>query len=1213
MNTTLRTQAMRRYLTSGTALALVALFAGAGLASAQTTDAQSQPPAQTPGKAKTSNDDTTLVIVTGTRASQQSAIDRKKRAKTATDSIVAEDIGSFPDQNVDEAISRIAGIQLDRGDFGEGQSVTVRGQSAENNRVELDGVGVMNTSGGLVSGGGDARGADLREIPSDIVKSLDVVKGTTAAMTEGSLGGSIHINTRTGLDFKKPYFQFRASQSMNTLDKKWTPAWSAIMARKFLDGRLGVIANINYSEISNTADSEQPNTSGSAGYYRNVDLDQSPEKTFTYNPAVSAGIGGVNAPLANSSNSMLDVITKSANAQTPQDCLAAFPVPTGSGTSNAAKEAGYELQSCLNQWNDYTPSLIRLLSHTYFERRLAADIRFDYKLNDDTTIYFKAATANRNENNKDYTLNLGSPGFNTAAMQTQNTIPRNENFVTTPHTVLDGIGNITTPYGVYSNGVGGDVVTDIVNATVDDSHHVTSMTLNDGNIGVDAVQYYQAVKTMNVQLGANWRHGPWKVDSVLSDAMSDFHRAQLRSSVNYTYGDVTAHVTPSGLWTYDLPSGVDFYDPNNYSQVYTQVKNLKAVNPGTVTAGVPAYTVAEQAQWGPNFSLTWRPIMQHDRETMVKSDITYNFEGRIPFLQDVQGGFQFRTHTGSGYGYGGYTVKPGSGVVGGANYVAPVVVQTNALTSYYRSCMPTDTSTQPCGYGQVNGVTLSNNIPVANPTTPAFVATLTPDQLAAIIGPALSTKSNFFGDYPQKGDILSSFPILDVQKLASAFDTSAYNYDCMKTCTGSDGKVYEQPHSAYREQTQAFYLMFDFDQPLPWWGMRFNGNVGNRYVKTTTNATGVMTFTHYELASDYDPVLHNVQGPGTSVTMNTTINGQTEDWTPSYNLNLWFGNKVVLRYYSGHVIARPSVNQMLPSGTCQIDDRYATAQNSPTGQAEDPSCGRVGNPALRPYKAINHNESVEWYVNKDTMFSLGYYYNNVIIGGPIAGNGVSGNLFAGSSQPPVDPLTGKSLAGVDFTYPTYVNGPSGLQRGLEFSTKMAFTYLPWYLKYTGVDFNYSKLGFANYTAAVEQLSGDLLPPKNQASYFENLSLWYDDGKLNVRLAYQDRDAYFECISSCGSNAINDVPGVGLEGAQKVRVPFNPGFPNYRERLKYLDLKVNYKINKQVELFLSGRNIAHDTTSARNQGQYGAFSDGTPSVEFLTYGGTRWEMGFTYRH
>ena len=50
------------------------------------------------------------VQVVGTRASQQSSIERKKNAATAIDSIVAEDVGSLPDRNVGEAISRIAGI-----------------------------------------------------------------------------------------------------------------------------------------------------------------------------------------------------------------------------------------------------------------------------------------------------------------------------------------------------------------------------------------------------------------------------------------------------------------------------------------------------------------------------------------------------------------------------------------------------------------------------------------------------------------------------------------------------------------------------------------------------------------------------------------------------------------------------------------------------------------------------------------------------------------------------------------------------------------------------------------------------------------------------------------------------------------------------------------------------------------------------------------------
>src|SRR5688500_14281418 len=47
------------------------------------------------------------IVVVGSRASQQSAINRKRTARTATDSIVADDIGSFPDRNMAEAVSRV--------------------------------------------------------------------------------------------------------------------------------------------------------------------------------------------------------------------------------------------------------------------------------------------------------------------------------------------------------------------------------------------------------------------------------------------------------------------------------------------------------------------------------------------------------------------------------------------------------------------------------------------------------------------------------------------------------------------------------------------------------------------------------------------------------------------------------------------------------------------------------------------------------------------------------------------------------------------------------------------------------------------------------------------------------------------------------------------------------------------------------------------------
>ena len=81
-------------------------------------------------------------------------MDRKKRAATAMDSISAEDVGKFPDQNVNEAISRVAGVALDRGDNGEGQGISVRGNGPENTRVEIDGMTVLNTNGSLSLGAG---------------------------------------------------------------------------------------------------------------------------------------------------------------------------------------------------------------------------------------------------------------------------------------------------------------------------------------------------------------------------------------------------------------------------------------------------------------------------------------------------------------------------------------------------------------------------------------------------------------------------------------------------------------------------------------------------------------------------------------------------------------------------------------------------------------------------------------------------------------------------------------------------------------------------------------------------------------------------------------------------------------------------------------------------------------------------------------------------
>ena len=54
------------------------------------------------------------IVVTGTRASLARALDVKRNTVGVVDSIAAEDIGKFPDQNVAESLQRITGVSIDR-------------------------------------------------------------------------------------------------------------------------------------------------------------------------------------------------------------------------------------------------------------------------------------------------------------------------------------------------------------------------------------------------------------------------------------------------------------------------------------------------------------------------------------------------------------------------------------------------------------------------------------------------------------------------------------------------------------------------------------------------------------------------------------------------------------------------------------------------------------------------------------------------------------------------------------------------------------------------------------------------------------------------------------------------------------------------------------------------------------------------------------------
>ena len=1254
----------RRRNFGGSSAGLAALLlSSAPLASAQNADQSPtapvppSSPAEPPAAAPETIDTVTVV---GTRAAQQASIDRKKTGATALDSISAEDVGKFPDQNVNEAISRLAGVALDRGDNGEGQGISIRGNGAEQTRVEIDGMSVLNTNGALSGGAGAATGgraADLRELPAAIIKNIDVFKGTTAAMTEGSLGGTVRIETRNGLEFDKPFLQFSTDGQRNSVTNELTPSGIATFAKSFMDNRFGIYGNVTYQEFETISDIQQPQTSGNAGPARNADFDQSPEKTFSYDPSIvdptaTAGnfrVLGAGGVPSYASLSPIDILTRSAAAASPAACLAAFPnlttaqlnaitagdqvlgTVTTTGATAAANRTAAQLeqtnglQTCLNQWNDYAPSLIRAFPRKSTEDRLAAQLRFDFRVNDDTTVYLAYQQADRSAKNLDNTLNLGSPAYNQAASFTQTAPAADRNALINPRTVNTGQGYSFNSTGLPNTGgfnctpvvagtgtaqttTGCGVTSDMTNVVVDDTHHVTAFHLNDGNANIDAIYQEMDIKSWNWQTGAHFNRDNLKLDFMYGDSGSSWQRTQLRTAVNYTYGGVDAHITPSGLWAYDLPGGLDL--ANLPYAALTPVIARAVSNGTTVQAPSPAYTAAQAAQWGTNFNITWRPAMTDDSENQAKLDLVYNVSESLPFLTNLSAGYQRRDHEGNGWGGGGYTVRPGNGQNWGtAGYVAPVVVPTENLTVNYRSCMPTATSTQSCQYGYVPGTTVgTNNSPVENLNNSLFgTMTFTPAELDALVKDSLYTKGySFLGDYPDKGNVLTQWPYIDPRVIAAAIPQQVFDLHCMKHCTSSIGTVFDQPHSAYSEITDAAYFMIDFDQGLPW-DMRFNGNLGARYVTTDVNATGFMTVSHTAVTAAYNPITNPNAVVTTTSALNTSLANDTSDWLPAGNINLWFTPEVVLRYYQGDVMSRPAPGALLPSGTCIVDERNLAEVNG--GNDNPNTCtGRVGNPGLLPYQATNRNLSLEWYPSQDLMFSVAHYRNKIEVGAPINANMPASTLFAGS--PAVDPVTGEHLAGLDFVYPSYVNGPSGTQLGMEYGAKAAFTFLPWIFKHTGIDVNYSELDFENFAVSRDLINGSFNPPQGQRSYFKNLTLWYDDNRFSMRVSYQGQSEFFDFISSC-SNAINNYPTSFAQcPGQTIRTPYNPGGTNFRDATEFIDLKLGYQFTDNFSAYFTGRNITRELTY-RNVQPNNVYSDGAPTLEQMSYGGARWQLGVTW--
>jgi iron complex outermembrane receptor protein len=186
------------------------------------------------------------VIVTGTRAALVESLDRKRDARIVQDSIVAEDLGRFPDDNVADSLSHITGITVQRTRGGEGQYVNVRGLGPEFSIVTLN--------GRILATDGDGREFAFDVLPSEVISGADVLKSAEAPNLEGSIGGSINLHSARPLEGIGRRVSLSAEGDYNDLSENEGFKVSGVFSTTFADERMGFLVTGVYQDTEVRSD-----------------------------------------------------------------------------------------------------------------------------------------------------------------------------------------------------------------------------------------------------------------------------------------------------------------------------------------------------------------------------------------------------------------------------------------------------------------------------------------------------------------------------------------------------------------------------------------------------------------------------------------------------------------------------------------------------------------------------------------------------------------------------------------------------------------------------------------------------------------------------------------------------------------------------------------------------------------------------------------------
>ncbi|ATC23928.1 TonB-dependent receptor [Caulobacter vibrioides] len=197
-----------------------------------------------------------------------------------------------------------------------------------------------------------------------------------------------------------------------------------------------------------------------------------------------------------------------------------------------------------------------------------------------------------------------------------------------------------------------------------------------------------------------------------------------------------------------------------------------------------------------------------------------------------------------------------------------------------------------------------------------------------------------------------------------------------------------------------------------------------------------------------------------------------------------------------------------------------------------------GNPNLDPWRASNFDGAIEYYFGRASMLNISAF--QLKIDSFVTGGTTTGRF------PDQDGVIRRT---VNVSLP--VQGDGGSVKGLEVGAKVAFSdVLPdmGVISNFGVDSNYT------YSPSHESrldLEGNEIPFFDNSKHQFNLVGWYQDEKLQARVAYNYRTDRLSGTMGGGGNAV---------------------IPIMQKATGYVDVNVSYNVRDNVTVYFNGSNV-----------------------------------------